>query len=608
MRARPYTVVAVSTAIAVSAVLFAAACESYKEWIDPDTVKFDAAIDYGLAPQVTHFGPNAVTCCLDTPGNGIVLYLANPQPSSVDPRTGRDKPPQGELHIATPYGVDFTLGQKVPAFGYGFSPDGTTGFYLTGVADGTFALNAIRVNSPDLRQPNPKVVIPAGLDNSSLFGQSEFSATANYLLAFVHPQGADTNGAATDIHVISVIGAEDVMQIKNTTQFYTTLFAPNDVLIYEADTAARQPGQVNVPILKMLNLQAGIGGAPPVEIDRYTTQQQLSADGSSLFYIRQNGDLVVWDLKDQDYQVIAKNVTTYSLGPSRRGPVLWVQSDLSVHVAEQQRPEMIPALPPNSFDVFSPLIFAPNKQHFYFFKNTHSDSNYGDLYHVALPPAGKGELNLVSVRVSMRDFYFSNDHFQFVRNVSTTGDWGDLVDANLDGSNQQVMAPGVACGNVQIAYPRPYAPPQQQPGGFYPGLHPPDLSVVATAPVFANLTNATRDTATTLKFVTSTKPVTGALAYGPQLGQQELLVNDKVHFGQFQFSDDGYVLLYVGNATYQASAFNYVGSLQMFQTNNNVGPVVPMLDGVAEIGPIVDRTLFVSAPGAMTPGMYFIKY
>ena len=81
-----------------------------------------------------------------------------------------------------------------------------------------------------------------------------------------------------------------------------------------------------------------------------------------------------------------------------------------------------------------------------------------------------------------------------------------------------------------------------------------------------------------------------------------------MHAGQYQFSDDGYVLLYVGNAVYQATAFNYVGSLQLFQTNNNIGPQTPMLDGVAELGPIGDRSLFVSAPGAMVPGMYFVKY
>ena len=108
--------------------------------------------------------------------------------------------------------------------------------------------------------------------------------------------------------------------------------------------------------------------------------------------------------------------------------------------------------------------------------------------------------------------------------------------------------------------------------------------------------------------MTQTRPVLGELAYAPALGKPEIVLNSRVHAGQYQFSDDGYVLMYVGDAKYQASAFNYVGSLQMSQTNNNVGPIVPMLDGVAEIGPIVGRGAFVLAPGNAMPGLYFVKY
>jgi hypothetical protein len=144
--------------------------------------------------------------------------------------------------------------------------------------------------------------------------------------------------------------------------------------------------------------------------------------------------------------------------------------------------------------------------------------------------------------------------------------------------------------------------------GFYPHAIPPDMTVVPVQPVIANLTNAARDTTANLRFVTNTRPVLGALAYGPAVGAPEIVLNQKVHAGQYQFSDDGYVLMYVGDAQYLSGAFNYVGSLQMSQTNNNVNPVVPMLDGVAEIGPIVGRGAFISAPAASPPGMYFVKY
>ena len=117
-------------------------------YTDPDKVHFDAAIDYGLGPQVTHIGPAAVTCCVEAAGAGAVFYLVNPVAGMID-RKGLQHPPVGELHLATPYGVDLTLGEKTPAFGYGFSPDGTTAFYLLAVAaDGTYSLNAIRMTLP----------------------------------------------------------------------------------------------------------------------------------------------------------------------------------------------------------------------------------------------------------------------------------------------------------------------------------------------------------------------------------------------------------------------------------------------------------------------------
>jgi hypothetical protein len=33
-----------------------------------------------------------------------------------------------------------------------------------------------------------------------------------------------------------------------------------------------------------------------------------------------------------------------------------------------------------------------------------------------------------------------------------------------------------------------------------------------------------------------------------------------------------------------------------------------MLDGVSEIGRIRDRAMFVAAPGAAAPGVYFVRY
>src|SRR5947209_89698 len=104
MRHRPYLILTLSTAIAVAALVFAAACQDVAQWMDPDTQHFDAAVDYVLAPQSTHIGPAANACCLEPLGNAVTFYLTNPMPAGFD-RQGNPKPPQGQLHMATPYGA-----------------------------------------------------------------------------------------------------------------------------------------------------------------------------------------------------------------------------------------------------------------------------------------------------------------------------------------------------------------------------------------------------------------------------------------------------------------------------------------------------------------------
>jgi hypothetical protein len=603
MRHRPYLILAVSTGIAVSALVFAAACQDVKEWIDPDTQHFDAGLDYALAPQANHIGPDTVTCCLEPLGNIVTFYLSDPMPAGFD-RRGNPKPPQGTLHIATPYGHDYVLGDKVPAFGYGFAPDGRTAFFLKLEADTTFSLNAIRITTPELPEPTPKVVIGSGLTDDPLSAQGFFSPSGAYFVVGARASGIQSTA---DLHIVRVLGAEDVFNLGNGTWSFFQTITYNDVLIFQNDTGSTTPGIANREGLYILNLQNLITGATPVQIDERTGSAQLSADNSTVVYLKLNGDLNLWDLKDQDRLQVSQDVVNFTLGPTRRGPIVWVKKDLSLHVAKQQQPEIV-TLPPDSIDLYSPIVFSPDRQHLYFFKNFFVQSEYGDLYHLELPPTGDGKPRLVSSRASARDFHFTAEKLLYINNVSNSGDAGDLVVAGIDGSNPQVMAPGVATGDLNIAYPKPYTPPSGQAAGFYPHAGPPDLSVVTIPPVLANLTNAARDTSSGLRFVTSAAPVLGALAYAPGLGQPEIILNSRVHAGQYQFSDDGYVLMYVGDAQYQATAFNYVGSLQLSQTNNNVGPIVPMLNGVAEIGPIVGRGAFISAPGASPKGLYFVKY
>jgi hypothetical protein len=603
MRHRPYLILTISSAVAVAALALAAACQDMAPWVDPDTQHFDAAVDYVLSPQSTHIGPASVACCLQTLGNAATFYLTNPMPSGFD-RLGNPKPPEGELHLATPYGIDYTLGQKVPAFGYGFSPDGKTAFFLKAEADTTFSLNAIRVTLPNLPMPNPKVVIASGLTDDPLMAQGFFTPTGSFFLIGARAKGVQQTA---DLHVVSVLGAQDLYNLGNGSFSFFQTVTSSDVMIFQNDTGSTTPGTPSQEGLFFLNLQSLLTGAKPVMIDSQTSFPSLTADESTVVYLKLNGDLMLWDLRDQDRTQIASNVVNFTIGPTRRGPIVWVGRDLSVHVAKQQQPEEV-TLPAGSIDIMSPILFSPDRTHLYFFKNYFFQSSYGDLYHVQLPPTGNGKPNLLSLRASSRDFHFTNDQLLYINNVNNTGDSGDLYVADFDGGHAQLQATGVATGDLNLAFPQPYMPPPGQAKGFYPHAAAPDLSIVKIPPVMANLINATRDTTAGLRFVTQTRPVLGELAYAPTLTKPEIVLNQRVHAGQYQFSDDAYALMYVGDVQYQASAFNYVGTMHLSQTNNNINPIVPMLDGVAEIGPIVGRGAFVLAPGNAMPGLYFVKY
>jgi hypothetical protein len=87
------------------------------------------------------------------------------------------------------------------------------------------------------------------------------------------------------------------------------------------------------------------------------------------------------------------------------------------------------------------------------------------------------------------------------------------------------------------------------------------------------------------------------------------MLDAKVHQGAFAFAaDDGRTAAFVTGATWNAAAFNYVGSLAFIAARAPGTKVDGMLAGVAELGPIINRSLFVSAPTATTAGIYFVTY
>jgi len=561
----------------------------------------DAGGDFAIGPQVTHVGANATTCCMVTNGAGQVLYLANPTPSMPDAQ-GRDRPANGELHLANPFGVDLTLGSGVPAFGYAFSPDGRWAMFLTKTPTLHYALNLAPLEAPELHAPTILVAIADGMQNAALYQQAFFTPSGRYLIAGVLPKGV---AVSADLHVIEMTAGRDVFSLTNGAFDYQEQVTLDDTMIFANSTASTMPGVPSVEGLYMVSLAAA-PSVHPALIDTHVTNFAVTADGGKLVYARENGDLLMFGLSQNDLLPLASGVTGFSLGPSRRGPVVYTTTDQALHVRPLLRPETVTTLP-GAVDFFSPIELSPDAQHLYWFKNVSSQNGTGDLYHAALPPAATAAPTLVAANASTRDFHFVGSKLVFLTNVDAQGTTGDVTVAALDGTGQRVIAHHAATGEVVTAFP---ADPPPVPTGL-PNQGPLDMAPALAPPIFAHLINATANLG--LRPIDGSRPILGALALGRAdflEGGAETQLATNVQSGRFELSDDGYVLVYAGGAQYSRIAVGYVGSLGLVQTRADVdvAAVVPALDGVSELGPIVQRSFFVDAPMANPPGIYFVHY
>src|SRR5207302_559817 len=124
-----------------------------------------------------------------------------------------------------------------------------------------------------------------------------------------------------------------------------------------------------------------------------------------LVYLKQTGELILFGLQTHDLLTLGTNVVSFTLGPTRRGPVVFVDGTAALHVAPLVGPTTI-ATVADTIDPQSPVQFSPDQQHLYYFKNVAPQDNAGDLYHVLLPPFGDGKPNAIATRASVLDFHF----------------------------------------------------------------------------------------------------------------------------------------------------------------------------------------------------------
>jgi hypothetical protein len=111
----------------------------------------------------------------------------------------------------------------------------------------------------------------------------------------------------------------------------------------------------------------------------------------------------------------------------------------------------------------------------------------------------------------------------------------------------------------------------------------------------------------TKQLADATRAIVGGLELTTPSGTT--MIDPMTRVGQFQLSDDLQTLVYVGGSTLDPLFDNYVGGLSFVPTATpTMKLAAPILTGVSEVGSVVKKSLFVNAPKAPQPGVYFVSF
>jgi hypothetical protein len=517
------------------------------------------------APQ--HVGVTGVTCCLVTHPSGRALYLAD-----VDPMQGT-----GTLHLYDGAN-DHTLGVQVPCKGYELSPDGKFAFFtspgqwnqkLSACDTSSFAVTTIL---PGGLAADPLAAGKPGFDAPSFF-----SPSGKYLIVGARAQDV---GNSRDLYAIDTATARIAASYGNGAYEYRQVVAADDTMYFQNSVGGTMIGDPAVQTLFRVSLPAAASGAQPAKIDIHSSSLALTPDGKTLVYNKVDGSLWSYDVAMQKVAQLAPTGVSFSVGALAAGPVAYLAADRSVHV--ESGGAALYDSPAAQADLFTPLSISRDGMHLFFFQKVDVQGNHGDLWHVALPPAADNRPELVAMNAALTQINVAGGRIVFEGNVDASGFTGDVTGADLDGSGAVTLAEGALTRELLIA----------QPGGNT---------------LIASLSGAVSDAAMRYFPVDKSQANRGALAVGASSSTRARVVDDNVHSGVFEFSDDGRLLVFAGGATWSDTASNYVGGLHVMDaTTATAGPT--LLGGVSELGTVAKRTLYVNAPAADPPGVYLVRY
>jgi hypothetical protein len=536
--------------------------------------------DNGPAKRVSADGK---TQAIATDGAQHVAYLLNATAGFGAP---------GELHLASADGKDFKIASSIYVGGFLLSPRGKGMLFTQANSGNDASLSWVDLSSP---ATPPKTIFTGGLQQQPINpGTSSPTFTTPLLQqGFLSPSGrfyimgvlAPNVGGSPDLHVIDLDSGTDVFVRDNGGFDYLELVLPDDTMVFQDAVGGNGgiAGGAGLQTLFWISLTSATPTAVPATIDVRTGGYSPTGDNKTIVYQRADTrELYSWDAvgKPATGTKVASNALNFAAGAS--GPIAYIGTDHSVHVVGLDGTVVVDVAGTTALaDPFSTIFISEDGADVYYFQAVDTQDSRGTLMHLAAT-AGATPAK-VADSASPYDVHPVPGALLFLQNVDGTGTMGDAIKSARDGSGAMALGTGVPINFLTVTTPAA--------GG--------------SKWLSAHLTAATEDKDKQL--ADGIRAIVGALELTSESGTTA--IDPAARISQFQLSDDLDSLVYVGGTAFDVTFDNYVGGLSFVPTATpTMKPAAPILAGVTEVGSVVKRSLFVNAPKASTPGVYFVTF
>ncbi len=533
------------------------------------------------APTSKHVGATGPSAGLVATGVTAAAYLLNATPSAGG------NPATGELHVVTAAGVDKTIDTGVTIGSYALSSDGKHVVYTKPSGTNTSLLWA----DASAATPTPKTLFNANYGGTTLLQGGFMAPSTHFFVAGVKAQGI---AMTQDLHVIDMSNGNDVYDRLNGGFSYQQLVLPDDTMFFQDTAGGTSTGNPPVQTLYWIALTGVTSTSMANTVTTRTAAFIPTVDNKTVVIQKTSGDILLWNATAHTLSStpVATGVAKLTLGGAPNGPIAYLGGDGSVHVITTDGMKLLDTPASSATSLNAPIVLAPDGADVYFFQNGDLttggvQNNAGTLMRVAVQSGAAP--SKVADKVSIKDLQVADNAILFLQNLGVPPmppgvQFGDAAKANRDGSAITALGMKAPVGGLMAVNPGP---------NTWFAMH---------------LTASTDDSAAHTP-IDGSLPAFGALAWDDYIGAASITLDAKVHQGTFGFAlDDGRTAAFVTGATWNATANNYVGALALVAARAPSMKVDGMLAGVAELGPIVKRSLFVSAPAAATAGVYLVTY